>query len=87
MPVTEIKSNLKNKRLVLGTKLTVKQLKRGNVAKVFISSNCPAPVMRDVSHYSQLGSTALEQLDIPNSELGTICKKPFSVSVVGLLKQ
>lgn len=87
MPITEIKNNLKNKRLVLGTKLTVKQLKRGNVAKVFLSSNCPEPVRKDIAHYSQLGSIALEQLDIPNSDLGTICKKPFSVSVVGLLKQ
>lgn len=87
MPITEIKNNLKNKRLVLGTRLTLKQLKRGKVAKVFLSSNCPESVRKDISHYSQVSSIALEQLDIPNSDLGTICKKPFSVSVVGLLKQ
>ena len=87
MTVTEIKENLKNKRIILGTDLTIKQLKRGNLVKVFVSSNCPSRIKEDVTHYSKLGSSAVESLDIPNVELGTICKKPYSVSVVGLLKK
>ncbi len=87
MPIIEIKNNLKNKRLVLGTDITMKELKRGSIAKVFLASNCPETVKKDVTHYSQIGNIAMEVLDMPNSDLGTICKKPFSVSVVGLLKQ
>jgi large subunit ribosomal protein L30e len=87
MPISEIKNNLKNKRLVLGTGLTVKQLKRGNISKVFLSSNCPESVKKDVAHYSQVAGVEVEDLGIPNTELGTVCKKPFSVSIVGLIKQ
>ena len=87
MALTEIKSNLKSKRLVLGTELTIKQLKLGKIAKVFLSSNCSENVKKDVNYYSGLGSCSVENLDLPNDELGAVCKKPFSVSVIGLLKQ
>ena len=87
MAVSEIKKNLKNKRLILGTDLTLKQLKLGNISRVFLSSNCPESVKQDVNYYCGIGGCAVENLDMPNEELGIICKKPFSVSVVGLLKQ
>lgn len=87
MSLDEIKNNLKGKRLVLGTEMTVKQLKRGKVSKVFISSNAPASVKKDIAYYCSIGGCSFENLDVPNDELGIVCKKPFSVSVVGLLKQ
>lgn len=87
MAISEIKENLKTKRLVLGTDLTIKHLKRGSVAKVFLSSNCPETAKQDIDHYSGITKLPVENLPVPNSELGTICKKPFPVSVVGLLKQ
>ncbi|MBS3133275.1 ribosomal L7Ae/L30e/S12e/Gadd45 family protein [Candidatus Woesearchaeota archaeon] len=87
MALIEIKKNLKSKRLVFGTELTVKQIKLGNVSKVFLSSNCPDSVKKDISYYSGTGGCSVESLEVLNEELGVICKKPFSVSVVGLLKQ
>jgi len=87
MTISEIKSNLKNKRLVLGTNLTIKQLKLGNISKVFLSSNCPENIKKDVGYYSSMSSCSVESLKLPNEELGILCKKPFSVSIVGLLKQ
>ena len=87
MAIHEIKENLNTKRLVLGTNLTIKQLKRGSIVKVFLSKNCPESVKRDFDHYSKIAGVSVENLTIPNSDLGTACKKPFSVSVVGLLKR
>jgi len=87
MPVSEIKKNLKSKHIVLGTNLTVKQLKLGKVSKVFLSSNSPESVKKDIDYYSSISECSVENLDMPNEELGVICKKPFSVSIVGLLKQ
>ncbi|MBI2664121.1 ribosomal L7Ae/L30e/S12e/Gadd45 family protein [Candidatus Woesearchaeota archaeon] len=87
MGVDEIKANLKNKRLVLGAKIILKQMKLGNVSKVFLSNNCPDSVKKDVAYYCGLGGCSVESLEMPNDELGVVCKKPFSVSAVGLLKQ
>jgi large subunit ribosomal protein L30e len=83
----EIKKHLGDGKLILGTKLTLKSLKLGNLEKVFVTSNCPASVKSDVDYYAGTGNCKAVALDIPNDELGVICKKQFSVSIAGLLKQ
>ena len=87
MPLDEIKANLKGSRLILGTDRTIKNLKSGKISKVFLSGNCSERVRSDIGYYGKIGSCPVEMLDVPNEELGLLCKKPFSVSVVGLLKQ
>ncbi len=83
---TEIKKMLKSGNLVIGTERTIKNLKLGKVQKVLVSSNCPASVEKDITHYSGLSGAEFYKLDYPNDELSVICKKPFSISVLSLLK-
>ncbi len=87
MSIDEIKNNLKSKRLVLGAGVAVKSLKRGSLAKIFLSSNCTESLKKDIAYYCGISGCPAETLDIPNEELGVVCKKLFPVSVVGLLKQ
>ena len=87
MSIDEIKNNLKSKRLVLGASISVKSLKSGSLAKVFLSSNCPESLKKDIEYYCGISGCPVEALDVPNDELGVVCKKLFPVSVVGLLKQ
>ena len=82
----DIKKNLKTKKLVVGTKQTLKNLKLGKLEKVFVTANCPESVKKDVAHYSSLSGCEVQSLDIPNEELGTICKKQFAISVLGLVR-
>lgn len=82
----DIKKNLKTKKLVIGTKQIVKNLKLGKLEKVFLTSNCPENVKKDVEHYSSISGCEVKHLSIPNEELGIICKKQFSISAAGLLK-
>lgn len=84
--VKEIRDVLVSGKLIIGTEKTEKDLKRGLLSKVFISSNCPEKVRADFSHYASLANVELIDLSIPNEELGIVCKKPFSVSIVGLMK-
>ncbi|MAE42958.1 50S ribosomal protein L30 [Candidatus Woesearchaeota archaeon] len=83
---TEIKKLVKTKNLVIGTEKTIKNLKLGKVEKVIVSSNCPERVFNDLSHYSKLSKTETIKVLYPNEELGVICKKPFSISVLSILK-
>ncbi len=87
MSVDEIKNSLKGRRLVLGASVAVKSLKRGSLAKVFLSSNCPESLKKDIAYYCGISGCPVETLDVQNDELGVVCKKLFPVSVVGLLKQ
>ncbi len=86
MAQDEIKNNLGNKKLILGTERIIKALKNGSIAKVFLSLNCPDSVKQDIKYYAGLSKTEIEELTLPNDELGVLCKKPFSVSVLGILK-
>ncbi|MFH0868179.1 MAG: ribosomal L7Ae/L30e/S12e/Gadd45 family protein [Candidatus Woesearchaeota archaeon] len=83
---TEIKKLIKGKKLVIGTERTIKNLKLGRIEKVIISSNCSETVLNDINRYAGLSKTETIKVVYPNTELGTICKKPFSISVLSILK-
>jgi len=37
-----------------------------------------------LKHYCKISKVKLTKLPYPNDELGTMCKKPFAISVLGL---
>ncbi len=84
----EIKKMLKSANFVIGTERTIKKLKLGKVKNVMISSNCLPNTEKFINYYSNLGGLGSEiyKLEYPNDELGVICKKPFSISVLAILK-
>ncbi len=81
----EIKKNLKTDKLVIGTDKTVKLLKLGKLAKIFIARNTAELIEADLNYYSKINDIEVLKLNIDNDELGVLCKKPFSISVIGLL--
>ena len=83
---TEIKKLLKSKSLVIGTENTLKNLKLGKIDRVIFSSNCPDKVAEDLGYYAGLSNVETVKVPYPNEELGVICKKPFSISVLSILK-
>ncbi len=83
----EIKKLLKTKKLILGSERTIKGLKTGKIFKVVYSLNCPQDIKSDIEQYCSIGNIDAVRLDIENDELGIICKKPFSISVIGITKE
>lgn len=84
--VDEIKKLIKNKNLVIGTEKTLKELKLGKLAKVFVSKNAPESIKADLNKYGKLSKTEVVNLKYDNDEIGEICKKPFSISILGQTK-
>ena len=84
--IRDLKNYLKTDKVVLGTEKTVKLLKSGAAEKVFLSSNCPEDVKKDIEYYAKLSGAVLVYLNQPNDELGTLCKKPYSVSVLSIMQ-
>lgn len=82
----EIKKLFKDGKLVLGTSVTYKKLKAGELSQVFVSQNCPVEVMKELSYYAELAKVELVTVSLTNEEIGVLCKKPFFVSVVGVLQ-
>lgn len=84
--IDDIKKILKSKTLIVGTSRTVKYLKVGKLSKVYFSSNCPTSIKEDLKYYGDLSQTPVVELEQTNEELGTLCKKPFFISVLSVLK-
>ena len=84
--IEDIKKELKEKKILIGTDRVVKNLVTGKLDKIYLSSNCSDDVKKEIKHYSKLNNTKVIQLKLPNDELGAVCKKPFSISVLGVLK-
>lgn len=82
----EIKKLVKTQKLIIGTDVTLKELKAGNISKVFAASNMKEDVRQDFKRYCDISKAEFIELDIDNTELGTICRKPFSISVLGQSK-
>jgi len=82
----EIRKLLGEKRLVIGTERTMKMVRQGRLAKVYLSSNCPPKLKEDLNRYCGMGSIECQELPVANEELGVWCKKPFAISILGVLK-
>ena len=82
----EIRKLMAEKRLVIGTDATMKMVRQGKLAKVYLSSNCPDQIKEDLDRYCKLGEIECQDVGIVNEELGVLCKKGFAISVIGVLK-
>jgi large subunit ribosomal protein L30e len=83
--VEEIKEALTKKKVVIGTIATIKKIKLGAIAKVYMSNNCPEDVKEDIERYAKFDNIEVAVLDKNNEELGIVCRKPFMISILGIL--
>jgi len=84
--IDEIRKLLNTDKIVIGTERTLKLLRKGEVGKVFVSRNAEPEAKKDLEYYKKVGGVEVNLLEVNNEELGTICGKPFLVSVIGVKK-
>ena len=87
LAIDEVKKMVAEEKAVIGTTEVLKGLKNNTIEKVFLSINCPLGVKQDINHYAGIAHAEVVALQQPNDELGVVCKKQFSISVLGLRKQ
>ena len=82
----EIKSAIKNEKIIIGTKTVMKNLKNGKLEKIIISLNVPKEIKEDLEHYSKISKININEFDGTSVKLGEFCGKPFNILVVGIKK-
>lgn len=82
----DLRKILKAGKAVLGTDRTLKALRKGELKQVFCASNVDTRVREDLEYYEKSLKISVSHLKMSNEELGVLCGKPFSVSVIGVLK-
>jgi len=82
---TEIRKLLGSEKLIIGTDRVLKSVKKGEAAKVILASNAPAELKTELLRYQTIAKTfEIESSDLTNDELGTLCKKPFSIAAIAV---
>ena len=84
--VEEIKDALSKDIVIIGTDRTLKNMKQGKIAKVFVTRNCSDEVLSEINSMSKISNIEVVKLDKSNEDLGVVCKKPYSISVLSILK-
>ena len=77
----DIKDDVKKKKSFFGLDVVIKKITEGKLSRVYMAANCPKK--EQLTNVAQLHSVELILLTENNKDLGTLCKKPFSISVVG----
>ena len=85
--IQEIRKTLKQGNYIIGTDRGIKELKLGNIEKVFLASNCKEQTKEEAEKTAKLTKTEVITLKQPNEELGVICKKPFAISMLSITRK
>ncbi len=81
---TELRTLLRNEHIVIGTDVVIKLARAGKLKQVLTASNCTPETIQDLTTLQKAGTFSLEETMFTNEELGVACKKPFSISVIGI---
>lgn len=82
----EIKSAMKEKKLVMGSRSVFKNLKQNIIKSVICASNCPEDKYKDLEYYGKNFGIELKKFKGNSRQLGEICAKPFNIAVLGIKK-
>ncbi len=82
----EIKDAMENKKLIIGTKTVLKNLKNNKLKKIIYASNCPEKTKKDLNYYAQFSDIEIKEFKGTSLELGIVCGKPFNILLLGILK-
>jgi large subunit ribosomal protein L30e len=82
----EIRKLLTSNKFLIGEDEVLKNARKGTLLKVYHASNANKLVLADIQRYGKLSGFEVLDTKVPNDDLGTVCKKPFSISTIGVLK-
>lgn len=82
--INELLNDIKTKKHLFGYRETLKKIDK--VEKIYIASNCPEEIMEEIKEKAKKAKVKVKVLNLKNYELQELCKKPFSISVISVLK-
>ncbi|MEA3229603.1 MAG: ribosomal L7Ae/L30e/S12e/Gadd45 family protein [archaeon] len=84
---TKIKKAAEDDGLVIGVKSVIAKAQLRGLNDIILSSNCPDVLVSNVSHVAELSEIPVERFNKNSRDLGEICRKPFTIAVLGILKK
>ena len=78
----ELRMALNTGRVHLGTKIAMRELRRGRAKIAILSSNCPDQTKDEIETHGRLSNIPVLEHQKDSIDLGVLCGKPFPVSVI-----
>ena len=82
----EIKKIIKERKTVIGREQVLRQLKKGKLESIYLTSNIDENTRKMIEKFCSISGIGANTIPFNNQELGTLCKKPFPVSILGVVK-
>ncbi len=78
----ELRMAFRTGRIHLGSKVAIRELRRGRALMAILSSNCPSKTREEIDNYGKLSSIPVFHHQKDSKDLGILCGKPFPVSTL-----
>lgn len=78
----EIQSAIKSGNAIIGMRESMKHIRNSAPKIIVITENVPATLEKEIKHNAKISNVRLEVFNGSSRDLGTICGKPFPVSVL-----
>ncbi len=81
----EIRKAAETGRILFGTKRSLQAVKTGEAKLIIAASNIPQRTREDIEYYTNIAGIRTHYYEGTGVELGTLCGKPFVISVVAVI--
>lgn len=78
---------LEGAKTVLGLNTTLKNMYANKLKEILIASNYPKEEEDKIKSLAKIHEVPVRKLDMNSKKLGTLCKKTFNISILGILKE
>lgn len=79
-----VRNAIESKKAIIGSDRALGALKQGELSAIVVASNCPKDVEAKIAHYAAITKSEVHKFPGTSTELGAICRKPFSVLLLGV---
>ncbi|MBI4177449.1 MAG: ribosomal L7Ae/L30e/S12e/Gadd45 family protein [Candidatus Aenigmarchaeota archaeon] len=78
----ELKNALEKNKVIIGAEESFRAVGAGKAKTLVYAANCPVVLREKLKTVAVANKAGVEQFDGNSVELGTMCGKPFAVSVL-----
>ena len=82
----DIKEAMKGGKLLIGSNIVQKNLKKGGIQSLIFASNLPDNSRKDIGAQASVSSVEFKEFNGNSAQLGEACGKPFNVLIIGIRK-
>lgn len=77
-----IKDSIKSKKVIFGYRNSLKFVKMNEPKLIVIAKNIPDGIKKSIEQHAKIHKTKIEVFNGNSKELGALCGKPFSISII-----